>query len=559
MMMKRMRFISERLKKSTYFWISHTKSSYHFRLIHSPHRVPSLKIFQKAVSYAQNGEIPLTAIVSRQGNFTYAKLLHDSELLSKRLSPNEDLGGQRVVLLCEAGYDYVRAQWAVWRSNGIFVPLCTTHPGSELEYVMRDSEASIAISDKHFESVLKPLAEQQKMKYLCLDEVVADATANANAMFREHPHYDPFDINRNAMIIYTSGTTGRPKGVVTTHANIEAQVLTMINPWEWTSRDHILHVLPLHHVHGVINVLTCALWSGAVCEMMPKFDAKTVWQQFMKDDISDRRSLNLFMAVPTIYAKLIEEYDRMPPEQQKLATKACQRFRVMVSGSMALPESIMKRWQVISSGQVLLERYGMTEIGMALSNPLHGERIPGSVGVPLPSVNVKIVDMETEKTVTFGSPGELRIKGPTVFKEYWKRPEATRDAFDKEGFFKTGDIAVLENGRYRILGRSSVDIIKRGGYKISALDIERVLLEHEDIAECAVIGIDDEMWGQQIAAIVALKKGAVGLDLVSLRNWAQPHLAKYKLPDQLIVLDTIPRNAMGKINKKELIQRLCLN
>ncbi len=301
---------------------------------------------------------------------------------------------------------------------------------------------------------------------------------------------------------------------MSTHANIEAQVLSMIQPWGWTEKDHILHVLPLHHVHGIVNVLACPLWAGALCEMMEKFDSKAVWQRFVKGD-----GLTLFMAVPTIYgthqdrsltgyvARLIQEYEHMSPAEQREATEACKRLRLMVSGSAALPESIMKRWEQIS-GHILLERYGMTEIGMALSNPLHGARLPGTVGFPLPGVTVRIVDEKTGREVdtTKGEAGELRVKGPAVFKEYWKKPKATSETFDEEGWFKTGDVATVLNGYYKILGRASVDIIKSGGYKISALDIERELLEHPDISECAVVGVEDEEWGQKIVAIVVQKK-----------------------------------------------------
>ena len=232
-------------------------------------------------------------------------------------------------------------------------------------------------------------------------------------------------------------------------------------------------------MHGIVNVLACALWSGARCDMLGQFDALETWARIARGD------LTLFMAVPTIYHKLIAAWEAAPPERRREWSAGCGRMRLMVSGSAALPVRTLERWREIS-GHTLLERYGMTEIGMALSNPLRGERRPGFVGTPLPGVEVRLVD-ERGAPVVAGTPGELQVRGPTVFLEYWRRPDATAAAF-QDGWFRTGDVAALERGSYRILGRSSVDIIKTGGYKISALEIEEVLRTHPAVAECAVGG-----------------------------------------------------------------------
>jgi malonyl-CoA/methylmalonyl-CoA synthetase len=223
-------------------------------------------------------------------------------------------------------------------------------------------------------------------------------------------------------------------------------------------------------------------------------------------------------------------------------------MRLMVSGSAALPVSVLEKWEGIS-GHRLLERYGMTEIGMALSNPLNGERRPGFVGVPLPGVDVRLVDGEG-RIVEPGTPGEIEVRGPGVFLEYFGLPDQTRDAF-RESWFRTGDVGVVEDGCYRIVGRQSVDIIKTGGYKVSALEIEEALRAHPDIVECAVVGIADPEWGERVAAaVVARQGGAVGLD--SLRTWARPLLAAHKIPTRLLVVQDLPRNAMGKIMKSQV-------
>jgi len=218
-----------------------------------------------------------------------------------------------------------------------------------------------------------------------------------------------------------------------------------------------------------------------------------------------------------------------------------------VSGSAALPVRTLERWRSIT-GQTLLERYGMTEIGMALSNPLHGNRRPGFVGVPLPRVQVRLVD-EAGRDVPPGTPGEIMVRGGGVFLEYWGRAEETRAAF-RDGWFCTGDVAVLEDGAYRILGRSSVDLIKTGGYKVSALEIEEVLRTHPEILECAVVGIADAEWGQRVAAAVEVRGGS--LELEELKDWAKQWLAPYKIPRSLRVVPALPRNAMGKVVKSDV-------
>jgi malonyl-CoA/methylmalonyl-CoA synthetase len=348
---------------------------------------------------------------------------------------------------------------------------------------------------------------------------------------------------QRAMILYTSGTTNRPKGAVITHANIAAQIAGLVEVWEWSADDRILLCLPLHHVHGIINVVSCALWSGATCEMLPRFEANAVWEGIYGGRVT------LFMAVPTIYVKLIAAWEAASPERRAVLSQACGKLRLMVSGSAALPVGTLERWKEIS-GHTLLERYGMTEIGMALSNPLHGKRLPGSVGTPLPGVEVRLVD-EDGKPVAPGAPGEIEVRGPSVFAEYWGKPDATRDAF-RDGWFCTGDTAVVVNGVYRILGRTSLEILKTGGHKVSALEIEEALRGHPAVAECAVVGVPDAEWGERVAAALVLKAGDA-IDLPSLRAWAREFLAPYKLPSRLLVLDALPRNTMGKVLKPAVV------
>ena len=471
-----------------------------------------------------------TAVVDSQGAFTYHELLDaSSRVAAALLAGRTDLSEERIAFLVTPGFPWVAVQWGIWRAGGVAVPLPLNSTRSELEYFIDDSEASTLVFDALAGTLLEPLAAAGRIRGLSYDEAVAHRTARLPDVATE----------RRAMILYTSGTTSRPKGVVTTHANTVAQISSLVEAWEWSANDCIVLCLPLHHVHGIVNVVSCALWSGATCEMLPRFDANTVWERIASG------SVTVYMAVPTVYVRLIAAWDAASPQRRAVLSQASTKLRLMVSGSAALPVSTLERWKEIT-GHTLLERYGMTEIGMALSNPYRGERVPGSVGTPLPRVAVQLVS-ERGEPVEPGALGEIEVRGPSVFKEYWGKPEATRDAF-RDGWFRTGDTAIVESGVYRILGRTNIDILKTGGHKVSALEIEEALREHPAVAECAVVGVPDPEWGERVAAAVVLNDGDA-LDLQSLRGWAKEFLAAYKLPSRLLVVDALPRNAMGKVMK----------
>jgi malonyl-CoA/methylmalonyl-CoA synthetase len=280
--------------------------------------------------------------------------------------------------------------------------------------------------------------------------------------------------------------------------------------------------------------------------MLPKFDAANVWESFVTKEFT------LFMAVPTIYRSLITYWNEATEQDQQKMSAACQRFRLMVSGSAALPVSILDEWRKIS-GHILLERYGMTEIGMALSNPLHGERKPGYVGTPLGGVQVKLVgDDGNEIPPRAGTPGEIYVRGSDVFLEYWRQPKTTEESF-ADGWFKTGDVAVQDemDGYYKILGRRSIDIIKTGGYKVSALEIEEILRTHPAVKECAVVGVEDEYWGERVCAALVLHVNKQ-VSARELSEWAKLRIAGYKVPKQIQIVKELPRNSMGKVIKPGL-------
>ncbi len=484
------------------------------------------------IAHAQR-HLDRLAVVDEAGSFAYRELLDAStRVAAALLDSRPGLEGERIAFLLAPGLPWVATQWGIWQAGGIAVPLPLNAATPELEYILEDTAASTLLFDTANTPQLAPLAATQNLRALQYNQLPAAPPVPLPCI----------DTDRRAMILYTSGTTSRPKGVVTTHANITAQIESLIEAWEWSAADRTLLCLPLHHVHGIINVVSCALWSGAACEVLPRFDANAVWDRIASGD------LTLFMAVPTIYVRLIAAYDQASPERQRKLSRSCAHLRLMVSGSAALPVSTLERWREIT-GHTLLERYGMTEIGMALSNPLHGTRVPGSVGRPLPGVEVQLVN-ETGEPVAPDTPGEIEVRGPNVFAEYWRRPDATREAF-REGWFRTGDTAVVEDGVYRILGRTSIDILKTGGHRVSALEIEETLRQHLAIAECAVVGVPDAEWGERVAAAVILHEGAA-LDLQTLRTWARQQIAAHKLPSKLLVLDSLPRNAMGKVVKPKV-------
>ncbi len=291
-----------------------------------------------------------TAVVDPQGSFTYNDLLDASaRVAAELLSGRQNLDQERVAFLVTPGFPWVAVQWGIWRAGGVAVPLPLNSPRSELEYFIDDTKASTLVYDALAETVMAPIAAARGIRALSCDQVLACEPAKLPDIASE----------RSAMILYTSGTTSRPKGVVTTHANITAQITSLVQAWEWSADDRIVLFLPLHHVHGIINVVSCALWSGAICEMMPRFEANAVWDRIGSGGVT------LFMAVPTIYVKLIAAWDNASPERRAALSKACAGLRLMVSGSAALPVSTLERWKEIS-GHTLLERYGMTEIGMAL-------------------------------------------------------------------------------------------------------------------------------------------------------------------------------------------------
>lgn len=479
--------------------------------------------------------------------------------------------------------------------DSIAVPLSSAFPASELRYILENSEAVTLLSSGKFQDKAEEVLKEG-LEHLPRKPVLNVVEKRLIGDGEDEVQLVPLPMTKGGMMLYTSGTTSRPKGVLLPEKVLTAQAESLQKAWQYTSRDHLLHVLPLHHIHGIVNALLTPLFAGSTIEFMFPFNVDAVWERlaapFMPD--KSKKPITFLTVVPTIYNRFLSSFDKLSVPMQEAVKKALlpENLRLNISGSAALPTPTKISWTELSGGNVLLERYGMTEVGMALSCGLDfRDRVDGSVGWPLPSVQVRLVDSETNEVVLLGHEidengrereGEIQLRGPTVFEEYWRNEKATSEEFvaaDDGGgkWFKTGDIATRkivegagQSGQdwakgpmYFIRGRKSTDIIKSGGEKVSALEIERELLSLPQISEAAVVGVTSEQWGQKVAAVVVLNpahaqtgKGGKTWGVMDMRRALKDKLANYKIPQELKAVEELPKNAMGKINKKSLVKEI---
>lgn len=448
-------------------------------------------------------------------------------LLEKGLKP-----GDRLVVQVEKSAQNVALYLAAMRAGLVYVPLNTAYTAEEVEYFLSDAQPSIFICDPAKAKNLASVAEKSDVNtVLTLDAdgygSLTDSSKSAHPFNDVRPRHDD-DL---AVILYTSGTTGRSKGAMLTHENLSSNAIALNQLWGFSSDDVLLHALPIFHIHGLFVALHTAMLSGCEILFLPKFDVAAVRSALPRASV--------MMGVPTFYSRLVAE-----PSFHK---KDCEHMRLFISGSAPLTEEAFSAFKS-RSGHRILERYGMSEAGMIASNPLDEERIAGTVGYALPGVTVRITD-EAGAGAPIGSPGGVEVKGPNVFKGYWRNPEKTAEEFTADGFFKTGDIGALsEDGRLTLMGRSK-DLIITGGYNIYPKEIEQVLDAIEGVAESAVIGVPHPDLGEGVVAVIVAEKGFP--DDTILAD-AVETLAKFKRPRKFFRVDELPRNAMGKVQKQQL-------
>ena len=452
--------------------------------------------------------------------------------------------GDRVALQLPKCLPFIYLHLAIMRLGAITLPLNPGYPQNELVYFLTNSGTTLFFADLRAKDKLATLTDDinslQRILFLEPDNVDHFPTL-ISGQGRDDLPSPTSDRDLTALMIYTSGTTGRPKGAQITHGNLTANLNSLHEAWGWQEDDVLMHVLPIFHVHGLVVALHGALHAGATAVMLPRFSPKDVLETMV------HKRCTVFMAVPTIHKRLVDF-----PEA---ADYDLSHMRLLTSGSDRLPDDLFLKFQDIF-GHTLLERYGMTETGMNLSNPLQGERRVGSVGLPLPGVQARIVDEFTEDILPDGEVGEVQIKGDHVFKGYWQMPQKTAESFTEDGWLRTGDLGMRSaDGYYTLKGRSK-DLIITGGLNVYPPEVELVLADHPGIAESAVIGCPDEEWGEKVTAVIVLRAGHESSQQ-EITAFCRDQLAAYKIPRKVIFTDELPANALGKVQKARLRASLC--
>jgi malonyl-CoA/methylmalonyl-CoA synthetase len=494
-------------------------------------------------------------VVDAEGGVDAATLLaRIDRAASHLLGSARDLRGRRVAVLAPSGASFLVALFGAFRAGAAVVVLSPLHPVAETRYFCDHARVDTIVFDPSLESLAAPLAHDDHGKPRRM-LTVASLTLASTAPPIDLP---PPRLDDDALVLYTSGTTAKPKGARITHGNLAVQAELLRAAWRWSPDDRLVHALPLHHLHGLGIALFTALSAGAAVEMHARFDAHRVWESIAVPRAGLEPCEPVLMTVPTMLMRLLSTFDEADASTQRRWTAGARTLRLVTSGSAALASTIAARWASIA-GEPPLERFGMTEIGVGTANRIDGPRTPGVAGFPLETVEIRIVD-EAGRDVEDGVEGELLVRGPSLFPGYDDDERATRAAFTDgdpaRGFFRTGDSVVMERGvGMRVRGRLSVDVLKSGGYKISALEIEEVLRAHADVRDVAVVGMPDPEWGDLVTAVVVMREGA-NLDEASLRSFARERLAPYKVPKRVVFLDALPRNVVGKVVKPSLVASL---
>jgi malonyl-CoA/methylmalonyl-CoA synthetase len=486
------------------------------------------------------------------------------------LFEGRSLSFARVALFLGNGPGFVAAYLGAHMAGAIVVLVNTQYRQTELRHILGDSAARLLVTEARLLGEIAGLRGElpELREVVTADEELGDRAQGAADLSLRNRQSPIANLRSSdvAVIAYTSGTTGRSKGAMLTHGNLMANSAAVTSAWRWTGEDRLLLTLPLFHIHGLGVGLHGALVTGSTLDLRRGFVAAEVLETLAAGGTT------MFFGVPTMYTRLIEEARHHLTTDDGRTTAAGGRWsvvsvrvRLFVSGSAPLSPQTFAEFEELF-GQRILERYGMTETVMNLTNPYDGERRPGTVGAPFPGQEARIVDVRTRAPLPDGETGEIQVRGPHVFAGYWRNPEATAEAFDAEGWFSTGDLGHRSvDGYFTISGRAR-ELIISGGYNIYPREIEEVLEAHPLVAEAAVLGLPDTEFGECVAAAIVptadVREEARQSTIDDLHStmveWCRAHLASYKKPRHVFVVEALPRNALGKVQKhllKELLVR----
>ncbi|MFC5419559.1 malonyl-CoA synthase [Bosea eneae] len=465
--------------------------------------------------------------------YSYADMVAVSARFANALVALDVKPGDRVAVQVEKSIEALMLYLGTIRAGAIFLPLNTAYTPAEVEYFLGDAEPAVFLCDPAKAEALKSFADKAGAKLETLGVGTGSLLDKANAASGEFR-----DVARGAddlaAILYTSGTTGRSKGAMLSHDNLASNALALVDYWRFTKDDVLLHALPIFHTHGLFVATNTILLAGASMILLPKFDPEQVFKYLPK--------ATSMMGVPTFYVRLLQD--------PRLSKEAVKHMRLFVSGSAPLLAETHREWRE-RTGHAILERYGMTETNMNTSNPYHGDRVAGTVGFPLPGVSARVTDPETGKELARDEIGMIEVKGPNVFKGYWRNPEKTKAEFRADGFFITGDLGKIDPAGYvHIVGRGK-DLIITGGYNVYPKEVEAEIDEMPGVIESAVIGCPHPDFGEGVTAVVVAKPGA-DISAAGIAKALEQRLAKFKQPKQVFVVADLPRNTMGKVQKNLL-------
>src|SRR3954447_14555805 len=465
---------------------------------------------------------------------TYADLVARAGQMANVLVARGVRPGDRVAAQTEKSVPGLVLYLATVRAGGVYLPLNTAYTLNELDYFIRDAEPSLVVCDPAKADGIGAIAAKVGAKVETLDAdgkgSLADAAAAAKPEFQTVARSDD-DL---AAILYTSGTTGRSKGAMLSHDNLASNSLTLVGYWGFSQNDVLIHALPIYHTHGLFVASNVTLFARASMIFLPKFDPELIIKLMARATV--------LMGVPTFYTRLLQS--------PWLTKESTAHMRLFVSGSAPLLADTHREWAA-RTGHAVLERYGMTETNMNTSNPYDGERVPGAVGHALPGVSVRVTDPETGKPLEPEQIGMIEVKGPNVFKGYWRMPEKTAAEFRPDGFFITGDLGKIDaRGYVHIVGRGK-DLIITGGFNVYPKEVESEIDAIEGVVESAVIGVPHPDFGEGVTAVV-VKNGQAPITEKDVLGRLETRLAKFKLPKHVIFVDDLPRNTMGKVHKNIL-------